>query len=120
MPRTHGYAKKGERCFDVSHYTNKKRTNVIGALSNHQLLQTRTFQTPINSDHFKSFIQNLLSTLDEPSVIVMDNASFHKKKDNRLPSKLTKPLLSLMTSYVKLMLGDENQLQIKSSYKISV
>ena len=81
MPRTHGYAKKGQRCFDISHYTNKKRTHVIGALSDHQLLQIQTFQTPINSHHFKSFMQDLLPTLDKPSVIVMDNASFHKKKD---------------------------------------
>ena len=38
MPRTHGYAPKGERAYGKHDWHAKGRTNVIGAIINHVFL----------------------------------------------------------------------------------
>ena len=82
MPRTHGYAPVGKRCFGKHDWHAKGRTNVIGALLGACLLTVTLFTGSINSDVFFAWItQDLLPKLPENSVIVMDNAAFHKRDD---------------------------------------
>ena len=82
MPRTHGYASKGQRCFGVHDWGAKGRTNVIGALLGSVLLTVSLFQTTINTAVFNAWmIQDLLPKLPQNAVVVMDNASFHKGQD---------------------------------------
>ena len=83
MPRTHGYAPIGERCEDRNYdWQIRRRTNVIGALLNKVLLTVSLFNCAINADCFYAWImQDLLPKIQEKSVIVMDNATFHKRKD---------------------------------------
>ena len=82
MPRTHGYAMKGQRCYGKHDWGAKGRTNVIGALLGKTLLTVSLFNTTIDTDTFTGWIyQDLLPKLPKESVIVMDNASFHKNKD---------------------------------------
>ena len=45
MPRTHGYARIGQRCFGTHNWGAKGRTNVIGALVNGALLTVSLFKT---------------------------------------------------------------------------
>ena len=45
MPRTYGYAPKGERCFGRHDWGAKGRTNVIGALFGAALLTVSLFET---------------------------------------------------------------------------
>ena len=79
MPRTHGYAFKGQRCFGCHDWGAKGRTNAIGALINQTLLTLSLFQGTINTDVFTSWlIHDLVPKLPPNSIIVMDNASFHK------------------------------------------
>lgn len=79
MPRTHGYALKGQRCYGKQDWGSKGRTNVIGALLAGSLLTISLFQTTINTDIFTGWIeQDLIPKLPPNSVIVMDNAAFHK------------------------------------------
>jgi transposase len=79
MPRTHGYAPRGKRCFGVHNWGAKGRTNVIGALLGGVLLTVSLFQTNINTDIFTAWVaQDLLPKLPQNSVVVMDNAAFHK------------------------------------------
>ena len=81
MPRTHGYALKGKRCVGVHDWGAKGRTNVIGALLGATLLTLSMFSTTIDAKVFTAWVvQDLLPKLPEKSVIVMDNASFHKGK----------------------------------------
>jgi transposase len=81
MPRTHGYSKKGERCFGTHDWGAKGRTNAIGAQLGKSLLAVTLFDCNINTDAFSSWItQELLPAIPPNSVIVMDNASFHKGK----------------------------------------
>lgn len=79
MPRTHGYAIKGKRCYGKHEWGAKGRTNVIGALLGGVLLTVSLFQTTINTDVFNSWVtEDLIPRLPDKSVVVMDNASFHK------------------------------------------
>lgn len=79
MPRTHGYALKGRRCFSIHNWGAKGRTNVIGALLEKTLLTVALFHTNVNTDLFAGWLeQDLLPKLPQGSVIVMDNATFHK------------------------------------------
>ena len=79
MPRTHGYALKGKRCVGVHNWGAKGRTNVIGALFGTTLLTLSLFSSTINTQTFDAWvIQDLIPKLPEKSVVVMDNASFHK------------------------------------------
>ena len=81
MPRTHGYAAKGKRCYGVKNWGAKGRTNAIGALLGRTLLTVSLFNSNINTDIFTSWVrQDLLPNLPPQSVIVMDNATFHKNK----------------------------------------
>lgn len=82
MPRTHGYSIKGQRCFGTHDWGAKGRTNVIGALLNKNLLTVSLFEHNIDTQIFTSWVKkDLLPKLPEDSVIVLDNASFHKSKD---------------------------------------
>lgn len=81
MPRTHGYAKIGKRCFGTHDWGAKGRTNAIGALIGKSLLTVGLFDCTINTDAFTAWTeQDLLPKLSTESVIVMDNATFHKGK----------------------------------------
>ena len=79
MPRTHGYAPRGQRCFGHHDWGARGRTNAIGALINHSLLTVSLFNDTINTDVFTAWlIQDLVPKLPANSIVVMDNASFHK------------------------------------------
>lgn len=84
MPRTHGYAPIGQRCFGTQDWHAKGRTNVIGALLNKCLITIGLFKTNVNADVFTAWVeQDLLPKLPSNSVIVMDNATFHKRQDTQ-------------------------------------
>ena len=79
MPRTCGYAPRGQRCYGKHDWGSKGRTNVIGALYLGILLTLSLFSSSINTNVFTAWlIQDLLPKLPPQSVLIMDNASFHK------------------------------------------
>lgn len=83
-PRTHGYAPIGQRCMGLHNWHAKGRTNVIGALLGSTLLTATLFSCSINADVFSAWLaSDCLPKLTQPSVIVMDNASFHKRSDSK-------------------------------------
>ena len=60
------------------------RTNVIGALLGATLLTVSLFSGAINAHVFYAWItQDLLPKLPAQSVVVMDNATFHKRADSQ-------------------------------------
>lgn len=82
MPRTHGYSDKGKRCYGSHDWGAKGRTNAIGALIGKAIVAIGLISGSVNTDVFTSWIEQiLLPSLSKESVIVMDNASFHKGKD---------------------------------------
>jgi len=79
MPRIRGYATKGKRCFGKHDWGAKGRTNAIGALLNNKLLTVSLCQHNINTEIFDAWVgQDLMPKLPPESVIVLDNATFHK------------------------------------------
>jgi transposase len=84
MPRRYGYAPRGQRCYGTHDWHSKARTNVIGALIGACLLTVCLFENSINSDVFHSWIkEDLLPKLPKNSVLVLDNATFHKRADTQ-------------------------------------
>ena len=79
MSRTHGCTLKGIRCFGSHDWGAKCRTNVIGALLCGVLLTVSLFQTNVDTKVFNAWvIEYLIPKLPTQSVVIMDNASFHK------------------------------------------
>ena len=79
MPRLHGYSAKGSRCFGTHDWGAKGRTNVIGALLLGALLTVSLFQTNVNTEIFTRWvIEDLIPKLPPCSVVILDNATFHK------------------------------------------
>lgn len=82
MPRTHGYSAKGQRTYGIQDWGAKGRTNVIGALVSGLLLTVSLVSGNVNSDVFFSWLKHdLLPKVPSASVIILDNASFHKRDD---------------------------------------
>ena len=82
MPRTHGYSAIGTRCFGTHNWQAKDRVNVIGALIGKLLLTVSLFSANVDADTFYSWtVQDLLPKLPPKSVLVMDNATVHKRAD---------------------------------------
>ena len=82
MPRTHGYAHRGQRCYGKHDWHAKGRVNAIGAMVGFLFLSVGLFNTNIDSDIFYAWLtQELLPKVPLNAVIVMDNATFHKRED---------------------------------------
>ena len=82
MPRQYGYSPIGSRCYGSHDWHSKGRINVIGAIVNMTFVTLGMFSSSINSDVFYAWLtQDLLPKLTTGTVIVMDNATFHKRSD---------------------------------------
>jgi len=81
-PRDYGYGPKGERCYAKKDWHAKGRVNAIGAINDFKLFNVYLFETNINSDIFYAWLtQELLPNVPNNAVIVLDNATFHKRND---------------------------------------
>ena len=81
-PRTHGYSTQGKRCYGIHGWNAKGRINAIGAIIGFAFVSVSLFDMNINSDVFCAWLkQDLLPKIYRGAVIVMDNASFHKRQD---------------------------------------
>ncbi|UAK45799.1 transposase [Legionella longbeachae] len=81
MPRTHGYSLKGTRCYGLRAWGERGRINAIGELRDNQLLTVSLFEGTINTATFNSWIEHdLLPKPPKKSVVIMDDAAFHKDK----------------------------------------
>ena len=84
MPRRYGYTYQGQRCMGVHDWQAKGRVNVLGAQLGENLLTTCVVQGNVDSDVFHAWVtQELLRYVPEKSVIIMDNATFHKRADTQ-------------------------------------
>jgi len=83
-PRAYGYSLRGQRCHGRHDWQAKGRINAIGALQGRQLVNTCLFDCTIDSDVFHGWVtKELLPCLGQKTVIVMDNATFHKRDDTQ-------------------------------------
>lgn len=82
--RPYGYSDQGKPCYGSFNWQVKNQTKAIGALCQGRLFSVGLFDCKINSDVFHFWIEHFLITeLPKNSVIVMDNATFHKRADTQ-------------------------------------
>lgn len=88
MPRTHGYSMRGARCHGKHDWHARGRTNVLGALLGGAMLTVGLTPSNIDANIFNLWLQNdVLPKLPPDTVIVMDNATFHKRLDTQMMIK---------------------------------
>lgn len=99
-PRTHGYAPTDERCYGERDWHARGRYNAIGALVGCTLITVCLFDSNINSDIFYVWLtQDLIPKLPQHSIIVMDNASFHKRSDTITAIQRNGHILEYLPAY---------------------
>ena len=101
MPRLRGYAKKGKRCFDNKHdWHARGRINAVAAIINSVFVTLSLVEGSMNSDIFYAWITKaLLPKLPKGAVIIMDNASFHKRFDILEAIKKSEYILEFLPPY---------------------
>ncbi|WP_411800695.1 transposase [Acinetobacter pollinis] len=82
--RPYGYFPKGTLCYGSFNWQLKNQTNAIGALYQGQLFAVGLFDCKINSNVFHFWVEHfLIPELPRNSIIVLDNATFHKRADTQ-------------------------------------
>lgn len=100
MPRTHGYAPRGPRCPGRQDWHAKGRVNVIGALLSGVLLSVGLTSCNVDADIFNLWLQrDLIPKLPLGSVLVLDNATFHKRADTKHMIERAGHLLEFLPAY---------------------
>lgn len=79
--RTHGRSPKGKRVRGEKPSGKRPRTSLIGGYLNNKLIAPVTFSGTCTAAFFNEWLKkHLLPTLRKGSVIVLDNAAFHKSR----------------------------------------
>lgn len=80
--RPHGWALKGSKIFANVSGNNRKEINLIMAQRGQEWLAPMLFTGNCHAGLVNEWIEKfLLKELSQPSLIVMDNAAFHKKSE---------------------------------------
>lgn len=100
MPGRVGYAPVGERCIGQHDWHARGRLNVIGAWLLSSLLTVCLFTGAINTKTFEAWVeQDWLPPLPPNSVVVMDNATFHKSFSIQQLFQPAGPVLEYLPTY---------------------
>lgn len=79
--REYGYAPRGEKVIGVIAGRKFQRSNLVSAILNNQLIAPFQYSCTTNALLFEDwFEKHLLPALPDNTVIIMDNASFHRKE----------------------------------------
>ena len=99
-PRERGYSPIGSRCYDQKDWQAKGRVNAIGAIVNFKFINICLFPCNINADIFHQWvIQELIPSTPQGAVVVMDNATFHRRKDTIQAIEENNLILEMMPTY---------------------
>ncbi len=80
--RPHGWALRGEKIYGDVSGCNRKNINLIMAQRRKQYLAPMLFEFSCDSLVVNAWLeQRLVPLLENPSIVIMDNAPFHKKKE---------------------------------------
>ena len=80
MSREYGRSPVGERVYLPSHGRKYKKVNIVAGLLNNKVLCPTKYTWNTTSEWFSEWFKwYLCPLLREGSIVVMDNASFHKK-----------------------------------------
>ena len=77
--REYGRSLKGQLIRGKVSGRSYQRISLVAGLTNGELIAPMTYEETMTSDFFEAWFQKfLLPTLSTPSVIIMDNARFHR------------------------------------------
>ncbi len=105
--RIHGWALRGEKIYGNVSGNNRKHTNLLMAWRRNKWFAPETFEGTCDAKRVNEWLEKkLILHLQAPSIVVMDNAPFHKKKEiaailekmamSCCPCRLIPPILTLL------------------------
>ena len=97
LHREYAYSKKGKKVYGKIKGRKFKRTNIVAAKCGKQIIAPMQYDTTMTGEFFEAWFEEvLLPELPQDAVIVMDNASFHRKRQlNEIVEKNNITLLFL-------------------------
>ena len=79
--RTHGRAIRGQRVYGLTQGKRSPRINVVAGYCDGEILGDLCFRGSMNAERFEDwFSTHLLPLLKPDDVVILDNASHHRKK----------------------------------------
>jgi transposase len=79
--RQYGYSKRGQRIIGKIYGRKIYRTNLVAGLANGKIVAPKLYRENISHLLFEDWLKNeLLPRIKKKSIIVLDNAAFHRKK----------------------------------------
>lgn len=82
--RCHGYSIRGQRIYGEVDSAKRPRTSLVGGYLKGKLIAPMLFDGTCDTQTFNTWLKDyLLPALKPKSVIVMDNAAFHKSQETR-------------------------------------
>ena len=98
--RRHGYARRGLPVYGLRSGKRGKRTNLLAAQRDGQLIAPLLFEGSCNTDLFGHWVEHdLCPLLTGKSLVIMDNASFHKSLAIRTAIEATGATLLFVAPY---------------------
>lgn len=80
--REYGRAPRGEKVYADIAGSHRGRTSVLAAYDGDKLIEPILFDGSCNSDVFNEWLENyFLPKIKEGSILIFDNASFHKSSE---------------------------------------
>lgn len=80
LHREYAYSKRGKKVYDKIKGRKFKRTNIIAAKYGKKIIAPMQYDTAMTGEFFEGWFEEiLLPELPQNGVIIMDNASFHRK-----------------------------------------
>ena len=81
LSRKYGRSPKGDRVYGKVYGRKFERTNIVAAQQGKRIIAPLQYEGMMHSKFFETwFKKHLIPLLDKNTVVVMDNASFHRKK----------------------------------------
>ena len=80
MHREYGYAPRGERVYVEVSGKKYERLSIVAAKCGDEIIERHEYGGTMKSRLFEFWFEMLLKVIPRGSVIIMDNATFHRKK----------------------------------------
>jgi hypothetical protein len=92
VKRRHGWSLKGQKIYGDFTGKRYKRTNLLMAQKGKEWLAPMLFEGSCNANIVNAWLEHMLmKELKKPSIIVMDNAAFHRKNHGACPVDVVRP-----------------------------
>lgn len=100
LVREYGYSLRGNRIEDARRGRRFGRTNVIGAKLGNKVLAVKCYAESTTGAFFENWFENdLLAKMPGGYTFIMDNATFHRKKNLEAVAKKHKSRLLFLPPY---------------------